>query len=313
MENKSCLQGNRDFKATKIDFKALKMILTSLSDSILSVGNQPVKDLTTDNAAQTVSQVGKDDLSKSGADVTKDIELLPDGLERTNLDDKNTTHQPVSPSTALNVTENVQPIPSTASENAQSLSSSCLFGGNGKTQEIRLSNASDGPTFVPTYTEDDTPVQPQSVQQSDIQNQPGEQPVSFGNFTSYEDMHGNDIAESLPSVVKQQHYTAGAINQVNVEDRQMTIQSDETGRDRNLPGAGEQVTGANGQQSTNGTTHQGGATAGGIDVPISNAGMCFIYMLDRHNRQFCRKFYSGEIENAENIRKTYEPRHDKTN
>ena len=264
------------------------MILTSLSDSILSVGNQPVKDLTTDNAAQTVTQVGKDDLSKSGADVTKDIELLPDGLERTNLDDKNTTHQPVSPSTALNVTENVQPIPSTASENAQSLSSSCLFGANGKTQEIRLSNASDGPTFVPKYTED-TPVQPQSVQQSDIQNQPGEQPVSFGNFTSYKDMHGNDIAESLPSVVKQQHYTAGATNQVNVEDRQMTIQSDETGRDRNLPGAGEQVTGANGQQSTNGTTYQGGATAGGIDVPISNAGMCFIYMLDRHNRQFCRK------------------------
>ena len=238
----------------------------------LSLGQQPVKAATSDNAAQTETAASKTIHSTGDENVTKDIGSLPGDLGRVNLQSTDNSQQATSQTTTLKVSENAQLSASTPSNDAQSVTSSQLFGGNSKPSEKRASNVCGGPTVGPAGTADNITGQSQTTQQTDnLQNRSGEQPISYGNFDSYKDMHGTDTIEDLTSSLKQEHYAGGAANQ-----QQMTTHNDEPRRDQTCPGTGEQGSGANGVQSNTGSTSQGGAAAGGRDAPTPDTGMCLV-------------------------------------
>ena len=235
----------------------------------MSLGQQPVKAATSDNAAQTVTAASKTIHSRGDENVTKDIESLPGDLGRVNLQSTDNIQQATSPTTTLKVSENAQRSASTPSNDPQSFASSQLFCGNSKPSETRASNVCGGPTVVPAGTADNMTGQPQTTQQTDnLQNRSSEQPISFGNPTSYQDMHETDTTEDLTSSLKQEHYAGGATNQ-----QQMTTHNDESRKHQTCPGTGEQGNGANGVQNNTGSAQQGGGAAAGANVPNTNTGM----------------------------------------
>ena len=184
------------------------------------------------------------------------MQNLPDDFKmKSTLDDGINTQEAVSSSITSTVLENEEQSASLQSSNPQSLPSSQLFGGKSQTSDITPRDVADGPTVVSPNTEDDTISQPQSTQVSDnSQRNSGEQPISYGNLTSYEDMHKADRTESLTSSLKQEHYGGGATSQPQAS------QNNEQGRPQGHQGTGEQATGVIDERRS--SSQQPGATTG---------------------------------------------------
>ena len=183
------------------------------------------------------------------------MQNLSDDVKKATLDDRKNTEQAASTSTTSDVLENVQRSSSLQSSNPQSLPSSQLFGGKCQTPDITPRDVADGPTVVSPNTEDDTIGLPQSTQVSDnSQRNSDVQPISFGNLTSYEDMHKVDRTESLTSSLKQEHYGGGATSQPQAS------QNNEPGRPQGHQGTGEQATGVIDERSS--SSQQPGVTTG---------------------------------------------------
>ena len=201
-------------------------------------------------------------LARNDPDGQRAIQNLPDDFKlKATLDDGNNTQQAVSSSITSTVLENVQRSTLLQSSNAQSFPSSQRLRGKSQTSDITPRDVADGPTVVSPNTEDDTIGQSQSTQASNnSQRNSDEQPISFGNLTSYEDMHKTDRTESLTSSLKQEHYGGGTTSQ------QQPSQNNESGRRQGHPGTGEQATGVKDGQSS--SSQQPGATTGAFSARL---------------------------------------------